>query len=132
MPTYTAHFYTEADWAFATVKARTPAQALRRARRIESEESETLNFRSFDSTNGVELIEIHSVNRRTVAEWQSDERRLRLAARDLLEALEAQTEAAQAVVDAWCQGDLAGAVRRLDASLPTAQAALATARGGAS
>lgn len=57
--------------------------------------------------------------------------RLRRAARDLLEALETQTEAAQAVIDAWSEGDLAGAVRMLDASLADAQAAIAKAKGGA-
>jgi hypothetical protein len=41
-----------------------------------------------------------SPDRHTVAEWHSD-RRLRLAARDLFEALKAQTGAAQAVIDAW-------------------------------
>lgn len=88
MPTYTAHFYTEADWAEATITADTPELALQRARQIEDAETEALNFESYDTTNGVELIEIWSSDRHTVAEWHSDERRLRLAARDLLEALQ--------------------------------------------
>jgi hypothetical protein len=87
MPTYTAHFYTEADWAETTIAADTPELALQRARQIEDAETETLNFESYDTTSGVEHIEIWSPDRRTVAEWHSDERRLRLAARDLLEAL---------------------------------------------
>src|SRR5271165_2537121 len=53
------------------------------------------------------------------------------AAPDMLDALEAQTEAAQAVIDSWSEGDLAGAVRMLDASLADAQAAIAKAKGGA-
>ena len=56
--TYKAFFYTEADWAEATIKARTPALALQRAREIEAHETETLNFQSYDSGVGVEHIEI--------------------------------------------------------------------------
>ena len=102
-------------------------QALRRARQIESEETETLDFQSYDGTNGIERIEIWAADRRTVAEWQSDDLRLRLAAGELLEALDAQTEAAQAVIDAWAEGDLAEAVRTLDGSIPAARAAIAKA-----
>jgi hypothetical protein len=127
MPTYTAHFFTEADWAKTTIKAASPRQALQRARQIECEETETLDFQSYDGTNGVERIEIWGADRRTVAEWASDDLRLRLAAGELLEALNAQTDAAQAVVDAWAEGDLANAVRALDGSIPAARAAIAKA-----
>jgi hypothetical protein len=128
MPNYTAHFFTEADWAETEIKATSARQALRRARQIESEETETLDFASYDTTNGVERIEIWAADGRTVAEWESDDLRLRLAARDLFEALDAQTAAAQAVIDAWAKGDLAGAVRTLDGSIPAARAAIAKAR----
>jgi hypothetical protein len=57
---------------------------------------------------------------------------LRLAAPDLLKALADQTDAAQAVIDNWSKGDLAGAVRALDASIETARTALAKAKGGQS
>jgi hypothetical protein len=57
---------------------------------------------------------------------------LRFAVPDLLEVLEAQTDAAQAVIDAWENGDLAGAVRTLDGSILSARAAIAKAKGGAS
>jgi hypothetical protein len=46
--------------------------------------------------------------------------------------LEAQTEAAQAVIDAWVKGDLAGAVRMLDGSIPAARALIAKVQGGVS
>jgi hypothetical protein len=46
---------------------------------------------------------------------------------ELLEVLDAQTDAAQAVIDAWERGDLAAAVRMLDASIPAARAAIARA-----
>lgn len=54
------------------------------------------------------------------------------AVTELVATLEVQAEAAQAVIDAWEQGDLAGAVRMLDASLADAHAAIAKAKGGAS
>lgn len=92
MTTYTAHFYTEADYAETRIEANAPEQALQRAREIESDQLEILDFQSYDSTDGIEHIEIWSPDRRTVAEWQSDNRRLRLAASDLLEALEAALE----------------------------------------
>jgi hypothetical protein len=60
MPTYTAHFFTEADWAETTIKAASPKQALQRARQIESDQSEILDFQSYDSTGGVEHIEIRA------------------------------------------------------------------------
>lgn len=53
------------------------------------------------------------------------------AAGELLDALEAQADAAQGVIDAWEAGDLAGAVRCLDELLPEARAAIAKAKGGA-
>jgi hypothetical protein len=88
MPTYKAHFYTEADWAETDIEAATPAQALQRARQLESDQSEMLDFQSYDSTGGVEHIEVWASDRKTVAEWRSDDLRLRLAARELLDALE--------------------------------------------
>lgn len=46
---------------------------------------------------------------------------------DLLDALKYQTEAAQAVIDNWANGDLAAAVRSLDASIESARAAITNA-----
>jgi hypothetical protein len=51
---------------------------------------------------------------------------------ELLEALDAQTEAAQAVLDCWERGNLAGAVCRLDGMVSAARAAIIKAKGGAS
>lgn len=53
------------------------------------------------------------------------------AAPDLLVVLEAQTGAAKAVIDSWESGDLAGAVRGLDACIEASRAAIAEAKGGA-
>ena len=127
MTNYIAHFYTEADWAEITIKASTPELALRRARQIESEETETLDFQSYDSGAEVEHIEIRSADGNTVAEWRGKDLLIRLAASELLEALRNQTEAAQAVIDNWSNGDLAAAVRGLDASIDGARAAITKA-----
>ena len=102
---------------------------MQRARRIDSEETEALNFQSYDGGGaGVEHIEIQSADGSTVAEWRSEDLLVRLAASDLLEALESQTYAAQAVIDNWSKGDLAAAVRGLDESIGAARAAIAKAK----
>ena len=132
MPTYTAYFFAKAIYAETRIDAANPKQALRRARKIEGEAIETLNFQSYDSPdNVIERIAIWTTDWRTVAEWESDDLRLSLAANDLLEALVAQTEAAQAVLDCWARGNLAGAVCRLDGAVTAARAAIAKAKGGA-
>jgi hypothetical protein len=131
MPTYTVHFFTEADWAETTIKARTPKRALAAAQQLADDDLIALNFHSYDGTSGIERIEVWGPNRDTVAAWQSDELWLRLAAGDLLEALTEQTEAAQAVLDCWAHGNLAGAVCRLDGAVAVSRTAIAKAKGGA-
>ena len=49
---------------------------------------------------------------------------------DLLDALEGQTTASQLVIESWAKGDLAAAVRALDASIQAAHAAIVKAKGG--
>jgi hypothetical protein len=80
----------------------------------------------------VNEIEVAGPEGDELAVWRDDDLTLRLAASDLLEVLAAQTDAAQAVIDAWEKGDLAGAVRTLDGSIHSARAAIAKAKGGAS
>jgi hypothetical protein len=122
---FQAYFYSEADWAKTTIEAATPELALQRARQIESEETETLDFESYDSGAGVEHIEIRSAEGDTVAEWRHEDLLLRRAARELRDVLEEQTEAAQGVIDSWSSGDLAAAVRTLDGLIETARAVIA-------
>jgi len=130
--TYRAEFYTHADWAFRNVEAKTPKQALKVARKLYDEHLEELEFASYGDADEVEQIQIWDGERGTLASWESEGYRLRLAGPELLEVLEGQTAAAQAVVDSWEKGDLAGAVRALDASLETAWAALAKVNGSRS
>lgn len=128
MTIYTAKFRTDADYATKRFDAETPAQALTQARAYYDEHDEELLFQEYDGASAVSEIAITDPAGKEVAVWRDNERRLRLAADDMLDALEAQTDAAQAVVDAWERGDLAGAVRSLDASIAEARAAIAKAK----
>jgi len=131
MPTYTATFFTAADYASRPIEAANAQQALELARKAYDEQFSELEFRSHDNIEPLEQIEI--CNKEDFCDgafWESEDCRLRQAARDLLDALEDQTEAAQAVIDNWAEGDLAAAVRGLDASIEGARAAIAKAKGG--
>jgi len=132
MPTYTATFFTAADCASRPIEATNAQQALELARKAYDENYFELEFRTIDMMESpLEQIEIcNTENFCDGALWESDDCRLRQAARDLLDALEDQTEAAQAVIDNWAEGDLAAAVRGLDASIVLARAAIAKAKGG--
>jgi hypothetical protein len=132
MPTYIAYFRTDTDWAETTITARTPQQALTRARAFYQEHEDELLFQDYGEARPVNEIEIASDGRDGLAFWRDDDLLRRLAARDLLEALEDQTDAAQAVIDTWEKGDLAGAVRTLAALIPSARAAIAAAKGDVS
>lgn len=88
MQFYTAQFYTEANWAETTIKAATPERALAKAQRLADDDLSELDFQHYDDIGEVERIEIRTLFDDTVAEWESADLRLRLAARDLLEALE--------------------------------------------
>jgi hypothetical protein len=127
MPTYTAYFRTDADFASREFKASTPEQALRKARKFLDTDGD-LMFQEYDGGMPINEIEIQDQDRSEVAVWYDDDLRLRLAARDLLATLEDQTDAAQAVIDNWTEGDLAAAVRALDASIADGRAAIAKAK----
>jgi hypothetical protein len=126
--TYTAYFRTDADWASKTIKAKTPKQALAKARAFYDRHDGELLFQEYDGGSSINEIEIAGPEGSELAVWQDDDLRLRLAWRDLLDALEAQNEAAQTVIDSWSEGDLAGAVRALDAWIGPARKAIAEAK----
>jgi hypothetical protein len=114
MTTYTATFRTDADFATREFKAATPEQALKKARRFDPLD---LMFESYDGGMPVNEIIIQDADENELAVWRDEDLRLRLAARDLL-------DAAELVVARWERGDLAEAVRGLDS-------AIAKAKGGA-
>jgi hypothetical protein len=99
--------------------AETPEQALALARQFSSENSDCpkLDFYKTSDYSLINEIEVCDDEHNSLAVWHDDDLRLRLAARDLL-------DAAELVVARWSEGDLAEAVRQLDA-------AVAKATGGA-
>ena len=117
MTTYTAIFRTDAEFATHEFTADSPEQALALARRFYDDDPLDLMFESYSDGMPVNEIVIQDPDDNELAVWLDDDMRLRLAAGDLL-------EAAEAVVARWERGDLAAAVRDLDA-------AIAKAKGGA-
>jgi len=87
MKTYTAYFRTDADYATLEIKAATPEQALKKARRLYADDPLDLTFESYDGGMPVNEIAICDLEEGELALWQHDDLRLRLAAADLLEAL---------------------------------------------
>jgi hypothetical protein len=85
MPTYTAEFHTDAEWALLDIKAATPEKALQKARAVDPD---TLDFQSYGDRQPVNYITIRDQNSNDLAEWQDDDLRVQLAAREMLEALE--------------------------------------------
>jgi hypothetical protein len=81
-------------------------------RAFRDDHTEDLMFEGYDDNQPVNEIEISGRDGDELAVWYDDDLRLRLAASDLRDALEAQTDAAQAVIDAWAKGDLVGASAR--------------------
>jgi hypothetical protein len=126
--TYTATFRTADTWATHDIDAETPELALQQARALVENDANALDWCTYDpSSVPLEEIEISGPDGHD-AVWQSDDLALRLASADLRDALEAETDAAQAVIDAWAEGDLAAAVRALDAAISGARAAIAKAK----
>jgi len=121
MPTYTAEFRTDADYATRDFSARSPQDALKQARAFCDERAEDQIFESYDGGHPVNEITVRDIKGHEVALWQDDELRLRLAAADMLEALE---------LCVHCLADLA----RLDDGTPSisalnqARAAIARAK----
>ena len=120
MPTYTAEFRTNTDYANRAFKARSPQDALKQARAFYDERSEELIFERYDGQS-LNEIAVRDADGRELALWQDNELRLRLAAGDMLEALELCVD---------CLADLA----RLDDGTPSisaltqARAAIARAK----
>jgi hypothetical protein len=128
--TYTAYFYTDAEYASTEIEADTPEQALEKAiARYELKDGDGLIFDHYDEGQPVNHIEILDEDCYELAHWRDADLLLRMAAPEMLTALEGQTEAAQAVIDHWAKGDLAAAVRSLDAWIAPAREAIAKAKG---
>jgi len=116
MTTYTATFRSDAEYASHDFEADTPEQALALARKFYADETTELWFDHYAEMQ-INEIAIEDADHEELAVWQDEDLRLRLAASDLL-------AAAELVVARWERGDLAEALRGLDA-------AIAKAKGGA-
>ncbi len=131
MTTYTAYFRTQAEYATEDFDAETPEQALQMARAFLEDHDDELTFVDYDDLREVEEIEVYQDGERlaedSVALWQSDTMRVRLAASELLEALQAARDFVQDELEMReHSGDSAyiGAVQKL---LDVIEAALAKA-----
>jgi hypothetical protein len=85
MPTYTAEFHTNAEWATLEIKAPTPQEALTKACAVEHH---TLDFQPYDDWQPINYITIRDEDCNDLAEWQDDDLRIEHAAREMLKALE--------------------------------------------
>ena len=87
MTTYTAYFRTDSEYAVEQLDADTPEQALALARKLYWEDhSLELCFQSYGGLD-VNEIAIYTDDHDELAVWRDEDMHLRLAARDLLDAL---------------------------------------------
>lgn len=84
MTEYTAHYRTECDYAVYHVEADSPEQALQLASELYENTPHALQFDPYDGPFSLEEIEISGPEGDQLAVWQSDDLRLRLAARRVL------------------------------------------------
>ena len=86
--TYTAYFYTDAEYASTDIDADTPGLALAAACRMKDEDGGALHFDKYDEAQPVNHIEILDEDHNELAHWRDADLLLRMAAPDLFEALE--------------------------------------------
>jgi hypothetical protein len=86
--TYTAYFYSDAEWASTAIEADTPVAALAAACKMNDEDSCILHFWKYDEACPVNHIEILDQDRSELAHWRDADLLLRMAGPDLLQALE--------------------------------------------
>ena len=114
MKTYDVYFRSDLQWGMREFEADTAEQALELAQRFMAENLDGVDLDFYrDCDNPINEIEVCDCEQNSVAVWLGDDLRLRLAARDLL-------EAGQQVLDRWESGDLAEAVRELAAAIKLA------------
>ncbi len=89
MTEYNAHYRTDGEYALYHFEADTPEQALRLALELYRTDPHALQFDPYDGPLPLDEIEISSDTGDQLAVWRSEDMALRLAARQLLEALEA-------------------------------------------
>jgi hypothetical protein len=91
MTTYTVYFRTDAESASHDIMADTPEQALALAHELDAPGE--LWFDPYNGIMPVNEIVVCDPDGKKVAGWRDDDLRLRLAAQDLLDALEQAVQA---------------------------------------
>ena len=114
MPDFSVDFRADHHWATETIKAKSAAAALAKARRMAARDTDDPWFEHYESKIEVNEIIIADEAGNELAAWYDEDALLRFAARDLL-------EAGRGVIASWEQGDLAGAVRALAAAVAKAE-----------
>ena len=122
MNTYTVYFRSDSEVAELDIDAATPQQALALARKVYAEEPHILFFDHYSESIVNEIAVADDGEE--VAVWQDEDLRLRLAAQDLLDAVEFCAMTLYDLEASERKGYIAEAIR-------LAQAALAKAKGSA-
>ncbi len=125
MTTYTAYFRTDFETANHEIEADTPEQALIKAQELYENDPSELWFEPYDGGMPVNEIEVIDDDYNEVALWLDDDLRLRLAAQDLLDALEelVARDRAEAAESGFTDDEMTW--------LEDARRAIAKAKGGA-
>ena len=110
MPSYTAEFRTDVDFATRVFRARSPRDALKKACAFAANHVDELSFEHYSGAHPVNEIAVSDAAGDEAALWQDEDLRLRLAAGDLFDALE------------LCVDCLAELVERLDDGTPSVSA----------
>jgi hypothetical protein len=92
MTTYTVNFASDAECASREFDAETPEQALALARKLYEDEPSELWFQPYDGMDVNEII-VRDAQGYQAAVWRDDDMHLRLAASNLLGALEQAVQA---------------------------------------
>jgi hypothetical protein len=115
MTTFNVYFRSDQQWGMREITADTPGQALELARSLADGRAGDLDLDSYEACDcPINEIEVCDDEHNSLATWFDDDMRLRLAARELL-------EAAEKVVARWEQGNLAEAVRELATAIAKAK-----------
>jgi len=88
MTTYTANFHNDAVHGFHAIEAETPAQARQLARQLWDDNPDEMEWYSYDERQALTDIVIQDEDDAVVAEWKDPDELVRLAAPEMLEALE--------------------------------------------
>jgi len=115
MTSYQVYLRSDIEWTVRKFEADTPQEAVELARQFADEHYDELEFSGYESCDcPINEIEVCDADGNELAVWLDADTRLRVAARELL-------DAAEKVAARWERGDLAEAVRELSAAIANAK-----------